>query len=174
MKKPEKAQVVDSLHTSIQQSVASFLINFKGLTVKQMQLLRKEVRGTGGTLKVAKARLIKRAAVGVDGANDLNNYLKDQIGIVFASREFPVVAKALYGFSKKNESLQLVAALLEKKVFDRHAVIRIAQLPTKEVLIAQLCGTLNGPVRNLASFFHIMISRMLFVLKQIAEKKEVN
>jgi large subunit ribosomal protein L10 len=174
MKKQEKAQVVDFLHTSIQQSAASFLVNFKGLTVKQMQLLRKEVRETGGLLKIAKARLIKRAVVGVDGANDLNEYLKDQIGIVFAPQEFPSVAKALYGFSKKNESLQLIAALLEKKVFDKQAVMRIAQLPTKEVLVAQLCGALQGPGRNLASFFHIMICRMLFVLKQVAEKKEVN
>jgi large subunit ribosomal protein L10 len=174
MKKQEKVQVVDFLHTTMQQSTASFLVNFKGLTVKQMQLLRKEVRGTGGLLKVAKARLIKRAVAGIDGADDLNEYLKDQIGIVFALQEFPNVAKALYGFSKKNESLQLIAALLEKKVFDKNAVVRIAQLPTKEVLVAQLCGVLQGPGRNVASFFHIMICRMLYVLQQIAEKKEVN
>lgn len=174
MKRQEKAQVVDFLHASMEQSSASFLVNFKGLTVKQMQLLRKEVRNTGGLLKVAKARLIKRAVVGIDGADHLNDYLKDQIGIVFASQEFPGVAKALYGFSKKNESFQLIAALLEKKVFDKHAVVRIAQLPTKEVLVAQLCGALQGPGRNLASFFHIMMVRMLFVLKQIAETKEVN
>lgn len=174
MKRQEKAQVVDFLHASLKQNQASFLINFKGLTVKQMQLLRQEVRTTGGLLKVAKARLIKRAVVGVDGADSLHPYLKDQIGVVFASEEFPSVAKVLYGFSKKNESCQLVAALLEKKVFDKNAVMRIAQLPTKEVLIGQLCGALQGSGRNLASVFHIMIVRMLFVLKQVAEKKEVN
>lgn len=174
MKRQEKAQVVDFLHTSMEQNQASFLINFKGLTVKQMQLLRKEVRTTGGLLKIAKARLIKRAVVGIDGADNLNSYLKDQIGIVFASQEFPNVAKALYGFSKNNESFQLVAALLEKKVFDKSAVMRIAQLPTKDVLISQLCAVLQGPSRNFASFFHVMIARMLFVLKQVAEKKEVS
>ena len=172
MKKQEKAQVIDFLHTSMEQNAASFLVNFKGLTVKQMQLLRKEVRNTGGLLRVAKARLIKRAVAGISGADDLHVFLKDQIGVVFAPEDFPTVAKALYGFSKKNESFQLVAGLLEERVFDKNAVIRIAQLPTKGVLIAQLSGTLQGPARNLASLFHIMIARMLFVLQQVAEQKK--
>jgi large subunit ribosomal protein L10 len=94
------------------------------------------------------------------------------VGLVFASKNFPEIAKVLHSFSKKNESLQFVAGFLEKKVFDKQSVIRIAQLPNKEVLIAQLCGVLQGPARNFASLFHVMIVRLLFVLKQIAENEK--
>jgi large subunit ribosomal protein L10 len=171
MKRHEKAQVVNFLHDTIQQSAASFLVNFKGLTVKQMQLLRKEVRQNGGLLKVAKARLMKRAVADVEGGHDLMPYLKDQVGVVLVAHDFPLIAKVLHSFSKKNESLQLVAGLLEKRVFDKQSVIRIAQLPNKEVLVAQLCGVLQRPAQNLASLFHVMVARMLFVLKQVAEKQ---
>src|SRR5262249_14019905 len=127
MKKHEKAQVIQSIHEAMQRSEASFVVNFKGLSVKLMQRLRKEVRESGGTLKVAKARLMKRAAADLEGANDLLSHFKNQVGLVFVAKNFPEVAKVLHAFSKKNESFQFVAGFLEKKVFDKQSVIRIAQ-----------------------------------------------
>lgn len=171
MNKQDKGQTIDFLAHNFQANEASFLINFKGLTVHQMQTLRRQVRKGGGMVKVAKARLMKRAVEGIDGAQDFKPFLRDQVGIVFASKNFPVIAKTLHDFSKQNESMQVVAAFLEQRVFDKQAFAVIAQLPPKEVLVAQLCGVLKAPTRNLVGVLHMVLVRLLFVLKQAAEKK---
>ena len=170
MKKHEKVKVVNLLHDGFKAAEASFLVNFKGLTVKQMQLLRRELRQAGASLKVSKARLMKRAVSDIEGGQQFSAYLKDQVAVVFAQQDFPSVAKSLHGFSKKHEAMQLVAGLLESKLVDKHAILRIAQLPNKEILIAQLCGLLNAPAGKAASLLHQMIARLLYVLKAISDK----
>ncbi|QQR62957.1 50S ribosomal protein L10 [bacterium] len=170
MKKHEKIQVVNLFSRVFNANEADFPVNFKGLSVKQMQALRKELRHDGGSLRVSKARLIKRAVGDLEGGQQFVPYLKEQVAVVFAQKDFPAVAKVLHGFSKKHEALQLVAGLLEAKVVDKKAIVRIADLPTKEVLIAQLCGLLNAPAGRMASLLHKLIARLLYVLKTISEQ----
>ena len=100
MNRQEKAQVVDVLQNDFSQNHGAFIVNFKGLTVDKMQVLRKNLRQQSGVLKVAKARLMSRAVDAVPGAADLKSLLKDQVGLVFAQKEAPAVAKMLYQFAQ--------------------------------------------------------------------------
>ena len=172
MNRQEKASLVEALRKDFTQSEASFLVNYKGLTVDQMQSLRSKLREKGGSVKVAKARLMKRAVDGVSGVQDLAPHFKDQIALVFASEESPAVAKVLHDFSKLNESLELLMGYFESRVLDKNTVERIASLPSKEVLLAQLCGSLNAPLGNFSRTLNLLIIRLLFVLKQVGEKKQ--
>jgi len=172
MNRQQKAIVVEELKKSLLGSKAAFLVGFRGLNVSQMQGLRSDLRSKGGSLKVAKARLMKRAVDGETDIEQLAPFFKDQIGIVFAQEQFSDVAKILSDFSKKNEALNLVAGYLEATVIDKGRISQIASLPPKEVLLAQVCGTLNAPIVGMVRSLNMIILKLLFVLKQVGEKKK--
>jgi large subunit ribosomal protein L10 len=149
MNKQQKELVIKTLHDDFRTSNGSFLVGVKGLSVKQTQTLRSELRKNGGQLKVAKVRLVKRAISETSG-EALTPFLKEQIAVVFAQKESPAVAKVLYEFSKANAGLNLIAGCLDAKLLDANEVKFIATLPSREVLLAHLCATLMAPVSALA------------------------
>lgn len=150
MNRQDKIAVVEALHTDFEKSQAAFVIGVKGLTVAQMHKLRRELRKSGGTFKVAKARLIKRAAQGLQGPEGLMSSYKDQIGLVFASQEATSVAKVLHDFSKENEALRVISGCMDAQILDSNTIIRIASLPSREIMLAIVCGTLKAPIQRLA------------------------
>ncbi len=150
MNRQQKEIVIQELRDLFKNNQASFLVQCKGMTVAQMQVLRKDLYQKGGKLQVAKARLMKRAAEPVDDAQQLMPYFKEQVALVFAQQEPTVIAKCLHDFSKDNPALKPVAGIFESKLYDAKALARIASLPSREVLLAQLCGLLKSPIQSLA------------------------
>lgn len=173
MNRQEKEAIVQQLKDNFSSSSASFVVGYKGLTVAQMQALRRELHNQGGTFKVTKARLMKRAVSDLDNkAHDLTPYFKDQIGLVFVSDEIPGVAKTLHEFAKDNKALSLIAGCMDSTLLDAQGIEQIASLPSREVLLAMLVGTIQAPSRNFVGMLNMMILRLLFVLKKVEEQKQ--
>src|SRR5579863_6421421 len=174
MNRQQKESVVELFRKDFLANKGTFFVNYSGLTVVQMQQLRRQLREKGGALKVAKMRLVKRALVNVEGVEGLLSYCKNQVGVVFAynSSEISGIAKTLNDFSKKNESLGLVAGCVDAQLLDRTAISRIASLPSKEVLLAQLCGTLNAPLNSFVCGLNSVIIKLLVALKEIEKQKQ--
>jgi large subunit ribosomal protein L10 len=146
MNKQQKELQVTELKQDFSTSQASFLISFKGMPVAKMQELRRELSVVEGKLKVAKMRLVKKA-VEVDASmKELLPYLKNQLGVVFSKGEAPAVAKVLYLFAKNNETLGLVIGTLDKKLLNKNEIVEIATLPSREMLLAQLCYVLQSSI----------------------------
>ena len=156
MDRQEKEQALESLKNDFSQNNVAFLVGVKGLSVTQLQKLRKDLSVKGGRLKITKARLMKIAADDVGGIEYLNPFFKDQIGVVFAVNEPSAIAKVLFDFSKKNEFLKLVAGSVDKQLLDASSIKQVAQLPSREVLLAMLCGTLQAPVAQLARLLNMI------------------
>ena len=116
--------------------------------------------------------MVKRAIGEVDGVCALEEHLKEQLGVVFASDQFTEVAKILSDFSKENPALNLVAGCLEAEVIDKVKISQLATLPSRDVLLAQLCGTLQAPTTKLAALLNTMVLRLLWTLKQVGDKKQ--
>jgi large subunit ribosomal protein L10 len=172
MNRQEKTELIESLKQSFNDSNALFWINCQGLSVGQLQALRVGLREQSGSLKVAKVRIVKRAVQDMtEDMHDLLPQLKEQLGIVFSTGEPNAVAKVLYDFSKKNEALEIVVGHFERKVMNKDEIKFLATLPSREVLLSQLCGTLNAPISNFTSLMHLMIVRLLVVLKKVSEVK---
>src|SRR5258708_3129779 len=110
MNRQQKELVVELFEKDFLANKGTFFVNYSGLTVVQMQQLRRQLREKGGALKIAKMRLVRRALAKVEGVEGLFSHCKNQVGVVFAhdSSEVSGVAKTLNDFSKKNESLGLV------------------------------------------------------------------
>lgn len=172
MNRQQKEVVIDALRDDFSHSAALYIIGFRGVTVEQLYKLRKEVRNNKGHIKVAKVRLVKRAIEGLPGTDELMPLLKDQVAIVFAEQESPAVAKVILDFTKTNEKITVVAGFFASKVLQSDAVKRIALLPSREVLLGQLCGTIQAPIAQCLTLMKMIPQQLVFALKQIEEKKK--
>ena len=171
MKLQEKKELVKAIQDSFNNAQASFLVGYQGLNVAQLSELRKKLREQEGAFKVAKLTLIRHAIDQVQNADVLSEYLQDQLALVFAQNESSAVAKVLSDFAKDNEQLEIVAGVMDSQLLSVESIINLAKLPSKEVLIAQLLGTLQAPARSLAYVLNMVILRLLIVLKEIEKKK---
>lgn len=170
MNRQEKHELVQSLKNDFTQHQASFVVNVQGLTVDQMQLLRKNVRQHGGKVKVPKNTLAKIAIREIAGMGDLEPFLKQQIAIVFADQDSVGVAKVLDTFARDNQRLHIVAGCVEHKVIDKSMIEFLSSLPPREQLLANVCGALRAPLAQHVLLLRQLMVRLLWVLKQAAEK----
>ena len=172
MNRQQKELLVNTLKGDFKNSNASFLVMYKGLSVVKMQELRRGLKASGGKLKVAKDRLVKLAIKEIPEAKDLTPFLKDQVGIIFSTGDATGVAKVIYNFAKENEQLGIVAGSFESKIVDKDFVKLIASLPSREVLLAQICGTLNAPITQFTVVVNALLTKLSSGDEQVSEKKE--
>jgi large subunit ribosomal protein L10 len=172
MNRQDKEQVVQSLQNELKTSQASFLVGYKGMTVAQLTDLRRKLHEVNGSFQVAKVTLMERAIAQTPSVDGLQSYLGDQIALVFAHKESPAVAKILFTFAKGNEQLKLIAGCFEQTVLAPDKIKVLASLPPREILLAQVCGTLKAPTHKLVMMLNLMLVRLCIVLQQAAEKKK--
>jgi large subunit ribosomal protein L10 len=172
MNRQQKESVVSDFKNMLESSSAAFLVCYRGLDVKSMLALRRALRENGGRLKIAKARLMKRAAQGIEGIDDFSRSFKDQVGLVFAAQEPSPVAKQLVDFSKDHESLKIISGFFESKFLSEEQVKFFASIPSKDVLLAQLACAMKSPITGFAQQLNTIVVGLLYALKQVAEKKE--
>lgn len=172
MNRQEKQLVIESVKNDFAASQATFIIGVQGITVESMQGLKKNIRAKGGKVKVAKNTFLKIALNNLSGMSELQPYFKNQIAIVFAGSESPAVAKILTDSAKEIENLKIIAGSLTNRLIDKSQIEALASLPSREVLLAQVLGTLKAPVSGLANVLNQLTLRLLFALKEVANKKQ--
>jgi large subunit ribosomal protein L10 len=172
MNRQQKTEMVELLKNNFMQNQTAFLVGVRGLTVAQTKVLRAELRKSGGKLKISKARLMKRAAQDANISEELLPYFKDQIGLIFMEKEPTSIAKILENFSKENEALQVVAGCIDSNFVDRGTILRLASIPSKEVLLAQVCGTIKAPIVGLVNSLNMLTLKLVWTLKQVSETKK--
>lgn len=150
MNRQEKQDIIKAIRTSFSDSQASFLVGVKGLSVNGVQNLRRKVRAEGGQVNVVKNTLLVKAVEGLAGVQDLRPYFQQQIAVVFAYKEFPSIARAINDVAKDQENLKIVAGYFEGNVVGADRVKYLATLPSRDQLLAQVCGSLNATIVKLA------------------------
>lgn len=170
MARPEKVAVVDEVYEKLTKAQSVVLIDFRGLTVQEATELRKKLRAAGVELRVAKNTLTRLAA---EKANlkELHVYLEGPTALAFGYEDPVSPAKILSEFAKDHKKLELKGGVLEGKVIDQAMVKALAELPSKEVLLGQLAGLLQAPIRNLAYVLSAPIRNMVYVLDAVRQKK---
>lgn len=172
MKRQEKAVMVNSLQNYFTTSSVSFVVGIKSLTVEQLETLRVKLRSEDAKLQVSKVRLMKRAMENEKYAQEYSSYLKDQIALVFSKNEPSSVAKVLCDFAKENALFSVLAGCFDAKVLDKDAVKTIASLPSRQVLLAQLLGTLQAPITGLVCTLNQIPTKLVYALNAIEQSKK--
>jgi len=153
-----KAPIVDEIKGYADNACAAVLVSYHGLTVEQDTQLRRKLREAGVVYKVYKNTYMKRAFEGTAFAQ-LNDALNGGSAIAFSTDDATAPARVLADFMKTAPTLQFKAGVVEGVLYDEAGLQKLATIPSKEVLISKLLGSLQSPVANLAR-----------VIKQIAEK----
>ena len=148
--KEQKNEVVSEITDLLSSSKMTVVAEYRGMTVKSMQALRKEAKENGTSVKVAKNRLVKQALIGVEALKSVETTaLTNQLLYAFNSDDEVAPAKALSDFAKKEPALQFVGAITAEGLFiSADEVKALANLPSKQQLVAGIINTLQSPLRG--------------------------
>lgn len=152
-----KAPIVDEIKGYVADAKAAVLVDYRGLTVEQDTRLRKQLREAGVVYKVYKNTMLHLAFDGTDYAQ-LDQHLEGPTAIAFGIDDETAPARILSDFAKEAEALQFKGAIVDGTYYDEAGIKVLAKIPSKDVLISKLLGSLQSPITNFAR-----------VVKQIAE-----
>ena len=155
-----KKPIVDEIIEHLTDAKSAVLADYRGITVEQDTILRKKMRDAGVVYKVYKNTMIKRAVAGT-AFEALVADLEGPTAIAISKDDATAPARILYEFGKTADKLQLKSGVVEGTYYDTNGIKVIATIPSREVLLSRLLGSMQSPVTNFAR-----------VVKQIAEKKE--
>ena len=154
----QKQAVVAELAEKLKNSPAGVVVNYQGITVDADTKMRKALREAGVTYTVMKNSLTGRACDEV-GFGDMKQYLSGMTAIAIASDDAVAPAKVLKEYAEKIESFEILAGYLDGKVVDKATVEQLADIPSKEVLIAKLLGSIKSPLYNFAYAIQAIIDK---------------
>ncbi len=171
MAKPEKVAAVTEIAEQFRGSTAAVITEYRGLSVGKLTQLRSAL-GDGSSYSVAKNTLVRRAAAeaGVEGLDEL---FIGPTAIAFVTGEPVDAAKALKTFAKDNKSLVIKGGYMDGRALSVDEVDRIADLESREVLLAKLAGAMKGNMSKAASVFNAPASQMARLAAALQDKQTV-
>ena len=155
----QEQQAVADLAEKIKNSVSGVLVNYQGITVEDDTAMRKALREAGVKYMVVKNTLTGRACDMV-GYSEMKQYLNGMTAIAISENDAVAPAKVLKKFAEKVESFKILAGYLDGAVIDEKTVTALADIPSKETLIAKFLGSIQSPLYGLA-----------YALQAIADKQ---
>ena len=172
MPRTDKVEQVELLKGKLTSAKVAVLTDYRGLTVKQMQDLRGRLRSQDVEYRVIKNTLARRAAAEA-GHEDFQELLKGPVAIAFGYGELSTPAKLLGEFARQTRlRLDIVGGLIEGRVMSAEQVRQTADLPSREVLLAQLLGTLQSPIAQLVGTIQAPLQQLVGLLEAYRNKLE--
>ena len=170
MQKELKIKSVKDIKEKFDKSKVVILTDYKGLTMAQLSKLRRKLRTIDAEYKVFKNTLILRAIKGksYDGIDPL---LTGSTAILFGYKDQVVPAKVLSEFIKENEKPGIKGGLLDGKVIDTKTITMLAKLPSREVLLGRVVGTMKAPITNFVLDCKGILNKFVYALSAIRDKK---
>ncbi len=170
MARPDKAAKVEAIRASFTSSSAAVLTEYRGLTVQSLKALRRAL-GEDATYAVTKNTLTRIAAqqAGIEG---LEEQLIGPTAIAFISGDVATVAKGLRNFAKDNPHLVIKGGVMDGRVLDAEEVKKLADLESREVLLAKLAGAMNGSMAQAASLFQASLSQAVRLMAALVDQRQ--
>lgn len=166
----DKATAVAELTESFRNAGATVLTEYRGLTVSQLTQLRRSL-GTETTYTIAKNTLAKRAAVDA-GISGLDELFTGPTALTFVSGDVVEAAKGLRDFAKTNPKLVIKGGVFEGKAISAAEVTKLADLESREVLLAKLAGAMKGNLSKAASLFQAPMAKTARLAAALQDKRE--
>ncbi len=164
-----KTEVVDTLIRQFRESAATVLTEYRGLSVSQLGQLRRSL-GEDTSYAVTKNTLAKRAAREA-GLTELDELLVGPTAIAFVGGDPVDAAKGLRNFTRENPALVIKGGVLEGKPLSPSEINRLADLESREVLLAKLAGAMKANLSNAAALFQAPIAQVARLAAALQEKK---
>lgn len=172
--RPEKQQLAEDIRQLVEPSPFVFLISYKGLSVDEFDDLRTRLYEQHAECHVVPNRLLRYAVQETDAQVLADKTLKGETAMVTGTGDAVAVAKALASFIKDDDGDQVAikCGALRGQELSADEVTCLASLPSREVLLAQLLGVLNGPARNLVGVLAAAKSGLVYALQAYLNQQE--
>jgi len=164
-----KKQIVEEIRGLLDQSEMALVLDYRGLSIKEMSDLRARLASTSSVCKVTKNTLMRKAIDGDSSWSSLESLLSGPNAFVLAKGDLGSALKAVQAFQKETNKSKTKGGLFEGKLLSQDEIKAIASLPSKEVLMAQIAGSLNSIATKIAVGINEVPSGIARSLKQHAD-----
>ena len=170
MPNAENVEMLAQIKGDLEGSSAMWVVDYRGLTVKDIQNLRRSIREAGAVMKVYK-NTIMHIVLEQAEMPTLDDMLAGPSAFVFAGEDAAAAAKAVKDFAKSNENLEIKGGLMDAVALSAAEVEAIASLPSREQLMAQIAGAISGVARGLATAINGVPRGLAQATKAVADQK---
>jgi large subunit ribosomal protein L10 len=170
LKREEKEALVADMAERLKRAQATYLVDYQGLNVDTMDALRKDLRKNKAEFQVVKNRLLKLACKETD-ALVIKDHFVGPCAMAISYDDVVAPAKVLVAYAKKSERLKLKVGQIGGKMFDHDGIKRVAELPAREVLLAQAFSAMQAVPGSLVRLLNGVVANLLNVLEAIGSKK---
>jgi len=170
MPKPEKIEVVEKVKKQLEGAKSLFITDYTGLNVEDITLLRKNLRENSVKYLIAKNTLVRIAAKET-GYENIVDFLTGQTAIAFGVDDPAVPAKILYDSFKDKEKPVIKAFVLDNELYQGADIVRLAELPSREVLLAQLIGAVESPIQAILGSVDGLMQELVATVDALAASK---
>ena len=165
-----KVATVDELKAKVDATSTAVVTEYRGMTVAEISTLRRQLRTLDADYKVFKNTLVRRAIVGTSVA-PLDEFLEGPTAIAFVNGDVSAVAKALRDFAKATPTLVVKGGVLDGKPLSKKDLAALADLPTRDVLLARFAGLLASPLSTLAGLLKAIPQNFAYGLSALIDSK---
>ena len=170
MPNAQNIEMLEQIKGDLEGASAMWVVDYRGLTVADIQSLRRNVRDAGAVMKVYK-NTIMHLALEQTNQPTLDDLLAGPSAFVFAGEDAAAAAKAVKDFAKGNDNLAIKGGLMDAVALSAAEVEAIASLPSREELIAQIAGAISGVARGLATAINGVPRGLAQATKAVADQK---
>jgi len=165
---PKKVEILEDIKLALKSSTAVYFVDYQGLNVADISALRRKLKENKAVFKVAKNTLLK-IALEEAGMGSVE-VLKGPTGVMVTAEDPVLPLKALMDFAKDKEAIKPKGGILEGKFCTANEMQRLAQLPSKNNLLAQIVGSLQAPLQGILWALQGPVVNLAFTLQAIAQK----
>ena len=165
-----KVATIDEVKAKVASTTTAVVTEYRGLTVAEISTIRRQLRTLGADYKVFKNTLVRRAVEGTD-AEPMTAFLEGPTAIAFVEGDVSAVAKALRDLAKTSPKLLLKGGVMDGKALSAKDLIALADLPSRDVLLAQFAGALASPLRTMASLLKAVPQNFAYGLSALLDSK---
>ena len=169
--RPEKVAMIATMKETMKNAKGAVLTDYRGIKVAQDTKLRRKMREAGVQYSVIKNNMASIAAkeAGIEG---LDAYLKGPLALVSSDKDPVAAAKLISEFIKENRIMEIKGGLVEGTVIDAEGVKALANLPSREILLARLLGSMQSPITGFVTVLQGNIRNLVYALDQVRQQKE--
>jgi large subunit ribosomal protein L10 len=172
--KEKKQQTVAELRSTFERAQVAIVTDYRGLTVKEITDLRRRLQKVGGDLTVSKNTLIDLVTRDLDQWKAIEPFLAGPTALALGFDDPVAAAKAVSDFAKEKRKveIQIRGGVLEGKALSSDSVKSLASMPSKEVLLSRMLGSLQAPPQKLASSLSGVARNLVYALDALRRQKE--
>lgn len=145
----KKQQEVVEIAEKIKNAKAIIIVEYRGVNAGQITQIRADLRKSNAEYRITKNNITKRA-FNENNISELDQYLTGPVAVVYGNEDYLEPAKVIYEFAKDHDFYKIKAGIIDGKIVSAEEIITLAKLPSREVLIAQLAGSLLANISKLA------------------------